>query len=114
MRNSFFGAVKINYSFMTFMHLFPNLCVPRCITKISYEAWEKLQKLFANRSRTRIMHLKERLTLITRGSKPVSKYLQTIKGLVDDLALAGFPQSDDDLIIYTLNGLDLNLKALML
>lgn len=59
------------------------------------------------------MHLKERLTLVTRGSKPVSKYLQTIKGLVDDLALAGFPQSDDDLIIYTLNGFDLNLKALL-
>lgn len=38
--------------------------------KTSHEAWTKLGKLYANRSRSRVMDLKERLTLTRRGSKP--------------------------------------------
>jgi hypothetical protein len=36
--------------------------------KTSYEAWKKLNTLYASRSGTRAMQLKEELTLIQRGN----------------------------------------------
>ena len=45
------------------------------------------------------MHLKEGLTLISRGKKPLTNYLLTIKGLANRSALANVPLRDDDLII---------------
>jgi hypothetical protein len=37
----------------------------------SHEAWKKLKNLYASRSRTRAMQLKEELTLIQRGHQSI-------------------------------------------
>ncbi|WVY90379.1 hypothetical protein V8G54_035893, partial [Vigna mungo] len=71
----------------------------------SVDAWTKLMKAYANRSRTRIMSLKERLASITKGNSSISEYLRSIQFLVDELALIGHPVDDLDLVIATLNGL---------
>ncbi|GAU41761.1 hypothetical protein TSUD_13620 [Trifolium subterraneum] len=44
--------------------------------KNSKDAWDVLNTMFASKTRSRIMHLKERLTRTTKGSKSVSEYLQ--------------------------------------
>ncbi|EXB47696.1 hypothetical protein L484_010480 [Morus notabilis] len=80
----------------------------------SCDAWVRIARLYASRSRPRIMHLKEQLHLMTKGSKTVSKYLQIIKCLFDELSLTNAPLADDDLIIYCLNGLGPGLKKLLL
>ena len=69
------------------------------------DAWVKIQRLYANRSRTRVMQLKEELTLIQRGSQPVSDYLNTIKRLVDELTVIDTPICVDDITLYILNGI---------
>ena len=51
------------------------------------------------------MQLKEELTLIQRGSQPVSDYLNTVKRLVDELTLIDTPICIDDITLYILNGI---------
>ena len=71
----------------------------------SHDAWSKLQRLYVNRSRTRVMQLKENLTLIQRESRSVTEYLHTIKVIIDELAVIDSPISADDITLYALNGL---------
>jgi hypothetical protein len=59
------------------------------------------------------MHLKDKLALITRGTQSISEYLQTIKSAADELALAGVPQSNDDLLLYSLRGLGSEYKEIV-
>jgi hypothetical protein len=66
---------------------------------------EKLSTLYASKSRIRVMQLKEELTLIQRGNRPISEYLHTVKSLVDEIALIDHPIFDDDLTLYVLHGL---------
>ncbi|KAK2454089.1 Copia polyprotein/retrotransposon [Trifolium repens] len=76
----------------------------------SQDAWLALQRAFSNRSRSRIMSLKERLTSISKGTSSVSTYLQTIRSIADELTLIGNPVDDIDLVIHTLNGLGPSFK----
>ncbi|KAF5468883.1 hypothetical protein F2P56_012994 [Juglans regia] len=73
--------------------------------KTSQQAWSALTRLYAGKSRTRAMQLKEDLTLNTRGSRSVTEFLQSIKMLADELAIIDHPVLDDDLTLYILNGL---------
>ncbi|XP_057975460.1 uncharacterized protein LOC131162872 [Malania oleifera] len=72
---------------------------------IADDAWSKLQRLYVNRSRTSVMQLKEKLTLIQRESRSVSEYLHAIKVFVDELAMIDSPVSMDGITLYVLNGL---------
>jgi hypothetical protein len=74
-------------------------------TKTSHEAWKKLKNLYASRSRTRAMQLKEELTLIQCGHRSITEYLHAVKTLVDEIAIIDHSISDDDLTLYVLNGL---------
>ena len=73
--------------------------------KTSYDAWKKLSTMYVSKSRTRAMQLKEELTLIQRGNRPILEYLHAVKGLADEIALIDHPISDDDITLYVLNGL---------
>ena len=78
--------------------------------KNSKQAWDVLHKMFASKTRARAMHLKERLTRSSKGSKSVSEYLQGIKMISDELAIINKPIDDDDLVIHALNGLGSEFK----
>ena len=73
--------------------------------KTSHEAWQKLHHMYASKSRTRVMQLKEELTLIQRKNRSIPDYLHAVKALADEIALIDHPISDDDLTLYILNGL---------
>ena len=76
----------------------------------SHDAWVKLHKLYANKSRSRAINLKKKLTNITRNTRSIEEYLQTIEGIADELALTDTHISDDDLTIFALNGLSSGFK----
>jgi hypothetical protein len=61
--------------------------------------------LYAGKSRTRAMQLKEDLTLNHRDSRTDTEFLQAIKLTADELARIDHPVSDDYLTLYVLNGL---------
>lgn len=66
----------------------------------SKDAWDKLTRLYASRSRSRIMSLKERL-VCPRDSCPLGEYLCSIKTIADELALLNTPVSNDDIISHS-------------
>ena len=57
----------------------------------SHEAWTCLSKLYANPSSSRILRLKEQLTILQRGSQFVDEYLRNFRTLADELTLVGAP-----------------------
>nr|XP_017217104.1 PREDICTED: uncharacterized protein LOC108194661 [Daucus carota subsp. sativus] len=69
------------------------------------EMWERIVIMFANKSRSRVMSLKSHLLSNPCGSRPISEYLRDIRTTADELAIAGHPMADDDLVLLTLNGL---------
>ena len=69
------------------------------------EAWNKLNTLYASRSRTSTMQLKEELTLIQCGNKSISDFLHVVKALADEIAIIDHPIFYDDLTLYVLNEL---------
>ncbi|KAF5451225.1 hypothetical protein F2P56_026345 [Juglans regia] len=83
----------------------PSITLLIATAKTSHEAWKKLNNLYASRSRTRAMQLKEELTLIQRGNRSITEYLHAVKALADEIAIIDHPISDDDLTLYVLNGL---------
>jgi len=72
-------------------------------TTSSTNAMLRLTKVYANRSHTRIMSLKERLSSIIKGDSNVCDYLRSIRSIADDLALIGHFVNDLDLVIVVLN-----------
>ncbi|XP_038681499.1 uncharacterized protein LOC119982273 [Tripterygium wilfordii] len=74
-------------------------------TKSSKAAWEKLKNLYANKFRSRIMSLKERLIRPHNGQS-IADYLHHFKAISDELTLIEAPLYDDDLVIHILNGVE--------
>ncbi|KAK2989028.1 hypothetical protein RJ640_027939, partial [Escallonia rubra] len=79
----------------------------------SKEAWERLLILFANKSRSRVMSLKERLLNNPRGTRSIPEYLQQMRAIADDLALVDNPLSEDDLVLYILAGIGPEFKEII-
>ncbi|OIT26404.1 retrovirus-related pol polyprotein from transposon tnt 1-94, partial [Nicotiana attenuata] len=71
----------------------------------SQQAWEMLHTTYANKSQTRIYSLRDLLAKTTRDSKSVSDYLREIRSLADELATAGAPISNAELVVEILSGL---------
>ncbi|WJZ89621.1 hypothetical protein VitviT2T_008827 [Vitis vinifera] len=82
-------------------------------SQTSYQTWTKLTKLYASRSRTRVMQLKEDLTLMQCGNRSITKYLHSVKTIVDELALIDAPLSQDDITLYVLHGLGSNFRDIV-
>ena len=76
----------------------------------SKQAWDILTRLFASKTRHRILYLKERLSRSFKGSKTMTEYLHGVKCISDELAVIGCQVDDDDLVIHTLNGLSSDYK----
>ncbi|KAK2661897.1 hypothetical protein Ddye_000471 [Dipteronia dyeriana] len=81
-------------------------------SQTSVEAWNKLKNLYASQSCSRIMGLKETFIKLSRGSSSVGDYLCHIKGIVDDLTLAGDPPNNDIVVLHTPNGLGSEFKEI--
>lgn len=67
----------------------------------SREVWLSLEYRFSSLPRSHIFQLKTQLQSMKKGSLSITDHVQRIKHLFDRLAAV----SDEDLIIYTLNGL---------
>lgn len=69
------------------------------------EAWQRLFSSFASTSRSRIISLKSKLAKNPKGNRTVTEFLQEMRSLADDLALAQSPVSEEDLMVYILSQL---------
>ncbi|XP_070047483.1 uncharacterized protein [Nicotiana tomentosiformis] len=67
-------------------------------------AWDALHTAYANKSQTRIFSLCDRLARLTKDSQPVTKYLQNIRSMADNLSTTGAPVTNSELIVKILSG----------
>ena len=81
-------------------------------TTTSRMAWEKLNTLYANCSRSRVMSLKEQLTATIRGSSIVGEFINTMRRRADELSIIGEHPSDIDLVVHVLTGLGPTFKEI--
>ncbi|KAI9160951.1 hypothetical protein LWI28_013032 [Acer negundo] len=74
----------------------------------SKKLWEVIRDLFATHNRSNIVYYKKELRQAQKGGMKINEYLNTMKSIVDNLALAGHPVTGSDLISLVLYGLDSN------
>ncbi|KAJ9566806.1 hypothetical protein OSB04_002772 [Centaurea solstitialis] len=86
--------------------LSPNLVplVSRATT--TKEMWDILAQTYAKPSRGHIKQLKDQFNKITKGSRTITDYMQSLKACADNLASLGKPVEHEDLIDRVLDGLD--------
>lgn len=78
----------------------------------SYEAWEKVVKLYANKSRSRMMNIRGKLSS-SRGLQTVSEYFQCLRSIADALALINSPVTKEELVISALDGIGEEFNGLV-
>lgn len=62
--------------------------------------------MFANKSHTRILSLRNQLTRITKDQNSFAKYLREIQSINNELAISGSPMSNEEIIVKILAGLN--------
>ncbi|XP_019241721.1 PREDICTED: uncharacterized protein LOC109221718, partial [Nicotiana attenuata] len=74
-------------------------------TSTSKQAWDSLHNLYANKSHTRVLSLRNSLATVKKNSRSMTEYLREIRNVADELATAGAPILDDELAVKILSGL---------
>ncbi|XP_062013808.1 uncharacterized protein LOC133730186 [Rosa rugosa] len=69
----------------------------------SFFTWSSLAKRFASQSQNRILQLRGDLLRTMRGNMSISDFLDKINSIADNLALAGSPMNDNDLVSIIMN-----------
>ena len=76
------------------------------------EAWNRLEKTYANKSHTHSTRLQVILANTTTYNKSIAKYTNTIKGISETFSLACSPMTKAKIIHTTLKGLGSKYKHL--
>jgi hypothetical protein len=79
--------------------------------RIVAETWTVIEGNFT--SATRAHTVNSRITLATKGELSIADYIAKMHGLGDELAIAGKPLDDDDLISYILSDLDFDYNLVI-
>uniref|UniRef100_A0A5B7BD59 Retrotransposon Copia-like N-terminal domain-containing protein n=1 Tax=Davidia involucrata TaxID=16924 RepID=A0A5B7BD59_DAVIN len=79
--------------------------------KTSRDVWLALERHFSSTSRSNILQLKANLQSLTKGKDTIDQYIQKVKAARDSLAEVSVHIDDEDLLIYTLNGLPSEFNA---
>jgi len=79
----------------------------------SAAVWATLENMFSAQSRARITNLRMQMANCRKGSLTAVAYFAKMKALGDELAAAGRPVSNEELITFILAGLDLDYNALV-
>lgn len=72
----------------------------------SFKVWTALTRIFNARSKTRILHNKNKLTNFKKENRSVEDYLLGISRLAEEVCEAGVPLDDGELTLIALGGLD--------
>jgi gag-polypeptide of LTR copia-type len=76
-----------------------------CYCSTSSQLWKYLTQLYNSQSLAKILEFKLKLQKIKKDNDTCAQYLQKIQSIADRLNSIGAPVSDQDLILYTLQGL---------
>ena len=80
-------------------------------SKSSYETWTSLEKRYASQSHNRILQLRNELFTTKGEGLSITDFVDKINHIADNLALAGKPVDDDDLISIIMNNVGSSYEA---
>lgn len=79
----------------------------------TFDLWTAITTIFASQSQSRITNLRIAITNTKKGSMSSTSYIAKMKNLADELAAAGRPVSDPEMVDYVLAGLDRDYDAVV-
>lgn len=83
----------------------------KCST--SYEIWNTLELHFQSVSRAKTLHLRNLLQTTKKDASTVSEYVLKMKELGDELISNGVNITDEELLLYILDGLGLEYDVVV-
>lgn len=83
--------------------LSPAVLATVALSPTSRQTWQSLERRYASTSQNRILHLRNELLRTTKGDMSISDFLDKINSISDNLALAGSPLTDGDLVSIIMN-----------
>ncbi|XP_071680467.1 uncharacterized protein [Lolium perenne] len=86
--------------------LSPDIFVSTIGMDTAAEVWGAIKAMFASQSRTRVSNLRVALARTKRENMTAAQYFTKMKGFADELAAAGRPIDEEELVEYLLAGLD--------
>jgi hypothetical protein len=81
--------------------------------RTSAEAWNTITDMFASHTRARTINVRLALATTKKDNMTVAQYYGKMKGLVDEMAAAGKPLDNEELVMYICNGLDTEYNSLV-
>ena len=72
----------------------------------TFDLWTGITTLFASQSQSRITNLRIAITTTKKGNMSSTSFISKMKSLGDELAAAGRPVTDPEMVDYVLAGLD--------
>ena len=69
------------------------------------EAWKTIEDMFASQTRARSVNIRIALATTKKENSSVAEYFAKMKSLDDDMAAAGRPLEDEELVEYIITGL---------
>ena len=79
----------------------------------AHELWTVLANMFSSQSLSRINNIRVALANAQKGNQSVAAFFAHMRSLADELAAAGKPLGDDELISYITAGLDMEYQPLI-
>ncbi|XP_020409868.1 uncharacterized protein LOC18787835 [Prunus persica] len=71
----------------------------------AHTSWQALESRYASTSQNRILHLRNEIFRTMKGDLSINDYLDQMNASADNLALAGKPVNDDELVQIIMNSL---------
>jgi hypothetical protein len=93
--------------------LSPEVTAHVVVLETSAAVWAVVINMFSSASRTRINHLRGLLNNTKKNSLTANQFFAKMKGYASELAAAGKPVEEDEMIYYIVNGLDKTYNSLM-
>ena len=76
--------------------------------------WKAINQMFASQSRAKVIQLRGQLNNTRKGDLTIATYFTKMKSFADELATAGKPLDEDEVVSYILGGLDADFNSFVL
>lgn len=77
------------------------------------DLWTAITRSFASQSQSHILHLRTQIGNMRKGDMSVTMYFSKMRRIAEEMAAAGKPLDDDDVVSHILNGLDAEYNPLV-